>query len=191
MWFLKSDKVEKWCWQRVFSNEECEKIIDICEKIGTSDGLIAGINKNTNEIDVMIRQNKILTVPTNDDTRWIFERLCLYINHVNDTYFNYDLTGIFELQYAKYEEGDFYSKHIDTMYDSYGIRKLSLSIQLSDSGKYEGGELLLHYAHSPEVAKKDQGVMTAFNSMTLHEVTPITKGERMELVAWVIGPKFK
>jgi PKHD-type hydroxylase len=186
MWFLKSDQVEKWCWQQVFSKEECEKIINICEKIGTKDGEIDKGIKNES-----IRKSKILFVPTNDDTRWIFERMCGHVNYVNEKYFNYDLVGIVELQYTKYDETGFYEKHIDTLYDSFGIRKLSLSVQLCEPDTYEGGDLLLYYGAKPDAAKKDQGVMTAFNSMTLHEVKPITKGKRMALVAWVIGPKFK
>lgn len=186
MWFLKSDKVEKWCWQLVFTKEECEKIINICDKLGTTD---AQIDKGV--VNESIRKSQIRFLPTNDDTRWIFEKICAYVNYVNEKYFNYDLTGIVELQYTKYGESGFYGKHIDTLYDSFGIRKLSLSIQLSDPSSYEGGELLLYYADNPDIAKKDQGVMTAFNSLTLHEVKLVTKGERMALVAWVIGPKFK
>ena len=56
---------------------------------------------------------------------------------------------------------------------------------------YEGGELLLHTGENPERPMKKQGMGVFFPGYTLHEVTPVTKGKRYSLVAWVLGPKFK
>jgi len=39
--------------------------------------------------------------------------------------------------------------------------------------------------------KKEQGTLILFPSYTLHEVKPITKGERNSLVSWVTGKQFK
>lgn len=186
MWFLKSDTVESWCWNGAFSPEECKKIIEIGDKLGTEKAVI---DKNT--LNEKVRKSDVCFLPANDDTKWIFERCCYVVNLVNDKYFNYDLLAIKEIQYTVYEEGGFYGKHVDTMYESFGTRKLSFSIQLSDPADYEGGDLWLHYKEDPVVAKKDQGVMTAFHSQTLHEVRPVTKGRRVALVGWVIGPRFK
>jgi PKHD-type hydroxylase len=66
-----------------------------------------------------------------------------------------------------------------------------LSVQLSDPSDYEGGDLLLHISADPKKAPKNQGQVILFPSHTLHEVTPVTKGIRYSLVAWVTGPKFK
>lgn len=186
MWFLKSDKVENWCWNIVFSQEECDKIIEICDKLGTQKAVI-----DNNILNDKIRKSNICFLPENENTKWIFERCCNIVNMINEKYFNYDLIAIKEIQYTIYEEGDFYEKHIDTVYESFGTRKLSFSIQLSDPANYEGGELLLYYNNTPVIAKKDRGMMTAFHSLSLHEVKPITKGRRIALVGWVIGPKFK
>ncbi len=38
---------------------------------------------------------------------------------------------------------------------------------------------------------KKQGTLIVFPSYTLHEVTPVTKGERNSLVTWVTGKPFK
>ena len=112
---------------------------------------------------------------------------------MNKKYFEYDLDYISDLQFTVYngDTNDFYVKHIDTLYESTGIRKLSFSIQLSHPDNYEGGELQLHYSNTPDIAKKEQGSMTIFTSHSLHEVTPITKGIRYALVGWVVGPKMK
>jgi PKHD-type hydroxylase len=38
---------------------------------------------------------------------------------------------------------------------------------------------------------KAQGTLILFPSYTLHEVMPVTKGERNSLVSWVTGKPFK
>jgi PKHD-type hydroxylase len=64
-------------------------------------------------------------------------------------------------------------------------------MQLSDPSEYEGGDLLLHTGDEPIVINKQKGMLVMFPSYTLHEVTPVTKGERYSLVAWVHGPKLR
>ena len=66
-----------------------------------------------------------------------------------------------------------------------------MTVQLSDSNEYEGGNLHLINGPTPFVAEREQGMIYSFPSYTLHEVTPVTKGERSSLVCWVTGPSFK
>ena len=69
-------------------------------------------------------------------------------------------------------------------------RKISVSVQLSDPKNYEGCDLLLYDGPFGEVeASKEKGVAIAFPSWTLHEVTPLTSGERVVAVAWFLGPQ--
>jgi len=39
--------------------------------------------------------------------------------------------------------------------------------------------------------KKQRGLIVAFPAWTLHRVTPVVKGSRQSLVAWISGPAFK
>ena len=68
------------------------------------------------------------------------------------------------------------------------VRKLSISIQLTDPTKYEG-DLNLYWSDAVTM-KKNKGSLFIFPSYMLHEVTPVTKGEN-SLVCWVNGPQFK
>ena len=190
MWHLKKDTVERWCWAQPLTKEGCDKIIDLGNKLEPKD---ATIEKDSGSIDNIVRKNKTCLLPINDDTRWIFETCSKIVIDMNKQFFEYDLEYISGLQFTVYDgdSNDFYVKHIDTLYDSVGIRKLSFTIQLSEPDSYEGGELQLHYSNTPDVAKKDQGPMTLFPSYSLHEVTPVTKGTRYALVGWVVGPKLK
>ena len=95
------------------------------------------------------------------------------------------------LQFTNYKEGKgFYKKHIDKLHND-TIRKLSLSIQLTDPNEYEGGDLLLYEDEKPQKMGRGKGTLVIFPSYMLHEVTKITKGERNSLVAWVTGDHFK
>jgi PKHD-type hydroxylase len=200
-WWLDSVVNENWAFaNNVFTAEECEKII----KIGTSGthaspltygavGDLNSVKKNIKEI-AKIRRSPISWI-RNDipDNHWIYHRLQEVIKTINDQFFNFELTEIQSLQFTSYDaqEKGFYGKHIDMMHRGNGTRKLSLTIQLSDPSDYAGGDLLLHTAENPERPQRVQGTGIFFPGYTLHEVTPVTKGRRYSLVAWVLGPRFK
>ena len=73
------------------------------------------------------------------------------------------------------------------------VRKLSISIQLTNPEEYEGGELKLYDGDDEEgiVMDKTQGTLIIFPSYVLHEVMPMNKGERNSLVTWITGKQFK
>ena len=39
--------------------------------------------------------------------------------------------------------------------------------------------------------EKSKGTMIIFDSRIPHRVTPVTKGTRISLVAWMLGPKLR
>ena len=70
-------------------------------------------------------------------------------------------------------------------------------MQLSDPSDYEGGDLMIArpYANKwvEETAQsvKERGTIIVFPSFYTHKVTPVTKGVRRSLVAWVEGPPWR
>jgi PKHD-type hydroxylase len=82
-----------------------------------------------------------------------------------------------------------YAWHQD--YGSQISRKLSLVLQLTDPSRYEGGNLQTMTSQDVNTVRKQRGLITAFPSFTLHQVTPVTQGSRQSMVAWVSGPAFK
>ena len=65
-------------------------------------------------------------------------------------------------------------------------------MQLSDPVDYEGGVLEIQpYGEQVIRTRKQRGLIVAFPSWTLHQVTPVTQGSRQSLVAWISGPPFK
>jgi PKHD-type hydroxylase len=176
-------------WEQAFSEEECNFIT----KIGKSKTLLKGPVLNSYNTDsVKIRNSKIAWLSPLDNINFVYERLTNIIMDLNNRYFKFDLYGMIEnIQFTNYvaPQGKFH-KHLDSCFDT-PVRKLSVSIQLSKPEDYTGGELILHNNNDGNKMKKEQGTLVMFPSFTLHEVTPVTKGERNSLVVWITGPNFK
>lgn len=188
VWNFEKDHVNFYAFQNnAFTKEECETIINIGKDKDLKKGELLQGKDHTKR-----RQNDISWLYPNDDTKWIYERITNIIINLNKQYFKFNLYGINEaLQFTNYKSpSDKYGKHIDRATNKI-IRKLSVSIQLTNPDEYEGGELCLYDNDEGEIMKKTQGTLTVFPSFTVHEVMPVTKGERNSLVAWVTGPAFK
>ena len=71
------------------------------------------------------------------------------------------------------------------------VRKLSVSVQLSEPEKYKGGDLIIYEGVDETIAKKFIGSITVFPSFMEHEVRPVTSGTRYSLVGWITGKEFK
>lgn len=120
-----------------------------------------------------------------------FEALTLA---ANDQGYKFDLSGFEAFQFTVYDEkmaGE-YKWHVDTAPLPDGsIRKLSMSLLLSDPSEFEGGKLLVNAGGNPIVAEERKGRAVFFPSWMPHCVTPVTKGIRKSLVIWTHGPAFK
>ena len=110
----------------------------------------------------------------------------------NNQYFNYDLWGSFEIQFLKYTKGGKYDWHCDYGISEVGTRKLSMSIQLSPTWDYTGGDLLIRDWHNREHdISREIGNVVVFDSRVPHKVNSIIDGERYAIVAWAHGPELR
>ena len=188
-WNFQLDQITLYAfWNNAFSKEECQTIINIAK----NKGLIKGETFNDDKTKD-IRDSKISWLYTSDNMDWVFRRVTDITLNLNERFFKFDLFGINEgFQFTNYEapSGN-YGKHVDrTM--NIPVRKLSISIQLTNPEEYEGGELKLYDGQEEgTVMDKSQGTLVIFPSYVLHEVMPVTKGERNSLVTWVTGKQFK
>jgi len=111
----------------------------------------------------------------------------------NNNHFGFDGMKITEAaQFTHYHEGGFYDWHMDN--DVHGknqspVRKISMTLLLSDPSTFEGGELEI--TSKGKIAKLKQGQAIFFASWLQHRVKPVTQGERKSLVMWFGGPSFK
>jgi PKHD-type hydroxylase len=188
-WNFKLDEINLYAfWNNAFSKEECQTIINIAK----DKGLITGTTFNDDKIK-NLRDSKISWLYPIDKMDWVFRRVTDITLNLNERFFNFDLFGLNEgFQFTNYEApSGKYGKHVDRSINT-PVRKLSISIQLTTPEEYEGGELKLYDGEEEgTVMSKEQGTLIIFPSYVLHEVMPVTKGERNSLVTWVTGKQFK
>ena len=171
------------------TDEEIEKILKLAEDIKEEQGVIG----KKLEVERSYRNSKIKWLDANEDNKWLYEKMADYVKKANKTLWNYDIIGFgegFQLGTYVAENKGHYDWHMDCD-SSNSFRKISISVQLSDPSEYEGGELQLYTKRNTTTLPKEKGTAIFFSSFILHRVTPITKGKRMSLVAWVTGPQFR
>lgn len=161
-----------------------------------------------------IRSSKHAWIESN---HWIYGLIWHYINLANKSNFLYDIECMDgnTIQYTKYESGDFYTWHADTMIDyayrpeicrstqqnvaqdkvnvlGESSRKLSFVMQLSNPDEYEGGEFqLLDQDRKIHFMPKERGSMIIFDSRLSHRVRKIKSGIRKSIVGWAVGPRWR
>ena len=147
-------------------------------------------------VNANIRRSDLNWLPNTPETSWVFETLAHAVSSLNAQFFRFNLVGFGEhIQLTNYDESEqgMYGWHVDMGPSvTSPCRKLSIVMQLSDPVDYEGGVLELR-PHGKDIIKmrKQRSLIVAFPSWTLHQVTPVTQGNRQSLVAWISGPPFK
>lgn len=171
-----------------FTPQQCEQVLSLRDKLYPSKSTI-GAEQGTYNPDV--RRVDTYSIPYDNSTKWIFQKIATAVGVVNTEYYKYDLLGIthsLQLLHYKGEERGHYDWHIDAGNGSSATRKISLSIPLTDRSLYEGGDLELNNNGTIMKAIDEQGSITFFPSFMVHRVTPVTKGERWVIVVWIHGP---
>jgi PKHD-type hydroxylase len=195
-WWLKTETNNSYAYyNNIFNNDEILEIL----KIGVDDqrslkdeAKTGSYNLGEGIKDVISRKSEISWIRADiKENQWIFQKLTDIINLINKEFFQFDLDYIQCLQFTKYYQGQFYKSHTDMAHHSERFRKLSFTIQLTDPSEYEGGDVNLYTSYEPIIISKEKGTLTVFPSYILHEVQEIKKGERISLVGWVSGPRFK
>jgi PKHD-type hydroxylase len=94
---------------------------------------------------------------------------------------------------SRYEPGMKYGAHADTAFmkvpEGDGLMALrsdlSCTVFLGDPASYAGGELVLHIGTRPVVIKGQPGEAFVYPSTLLHEVRPVTAGQRLVSITFI------
>jgi PKHD-type hydroxylase len=162
---------------------------------------------NQKEIKDLKKKRDSNVVWMND--HWIYKEIHPYIKIANnnaDWKFNWDWSE--SCQFTKYKKGQYYDWHCDSWDKPYAeegstkgkIRKLSVTVTLSNPKTYKGGELEFDFRQNgPDEKQKlvvckeilPKGSLVVFPSFVWHRVKPVTEGVRYSLVMWNLGYPFQ
>ncbi|MEO8301708.1 MAG: 2OG-Fe(II) oxygenase [Rhizomicrobium sp.] len=177
-------------WKDVFTPKELDAIEALGDGLMPMRATIAGRKEDTDTL----RITRVAWMERNPETAWLYARLEEMVLSLNREFYSFDLFGLVEaFQYTVYDdqEGGHYGWHVDLGGNDVEPRKISLSLQLSDSSRYTGCDLELEAGNGRYIAERARGTLIAFPSYVLHRVTPIESGIRKSLVIWVSGPVFR
>jgi PKHD-type hydroxylase len=185
-------------WNGLFTNNELNVMCKYFKQnLEYFEGRTMGVDSDILAKDIRISKIKFFT-PVSEN-QWIFERLNVIIQKLNNDYYCFNLNGYDMIQYGEYDskESGKYDWHMDMRLGKNSkpepTRKLSLSLLLNEPGvDFEGGKFQINDSMESRVqdVEMKKGTIIAFPSFMLHRVTPVTKGIRKSLVIWVTGPKF-
>ena len=90
---------------------------------------------------------------------------------------------------CRYDVGMKYGAHIDAAYLPVGTQPLrsdvSCTIFITNPGDYQGGELVAHLGSEIVRIKGKAGSAVFYPSTTVHQVVPVSSGERLVIVTFI------
>jgi PKHD-type hydroxylase len=169
--------------EKCFTAEECDRVI----AFGLALPLAKGVATATHLAPTARNSTVALFAPA-PESQWIFDRVFGVVAQLNRQYWQFELNASERIQFSRYVEGEYYDWHMDlAAQGALSRRKVTVTVQLSEAGDYDGGELEVNLGSASRSASKQRGLLVAFPSYGLHRVRPITRGARFSLSAWLIG----
>ena len=150
---------------------------------------------------------------------WLYKEIHPYVREANaKAGWNFDWEWSESCQFTRYGVGQYYGWHCDSWDRPYirkqnedgtyprdhgKIRKLSMTISLSEPDEYEGGNLEFDMRNQKDWEQdkkkaihecteiRPRGSIIVFPSFVWHRVAPVTKGTRYSLVVWNLGSPWR
>ena len=154
--------------------------------------------------------------------QWLYDLVWPYLLEANkESGWNWDIEWAEGFQFTKYTKDGLYNWHNDGGSDHHAkyvkdnkdlpnpctddptfegrVRKISMTMNLTDPKEYDGGKLKFDLSKThdsgidimeiEEINRK--GSIVFFPSFMSHTITPITRGTRYSLVLWVLGQPWR
>jgi len=177
----------------IFTSQQCQDIIDMGHQQKAEEARVGHKDGKAGKYDTKKRITTISWIPFKvmPDMYRIIEQSMLQANR---NHFGYDGMKLTEMaQFTEYPKGGFYDWHMDadiTGHYEPPVRKISMTILLSNQSEFEGGALEF-MAEGNKPPQLLQGQAIYFCSLLRHRVAKVKKGIRRSLVMWFGGPPFK
>ena len=201
-----------WYFKSAVPSRICDEIVKYGQQLQDQMAVTGGFGDAKK-----LNQKQIKDLKTKRDSnivwmsdRWIYKEIQPYVHQANaNAGWNFQWDWSESCQFTKYKKGQYYDWHCDSWEHVYNkpntpshgkIRKLSVTVTLSDPKNYKGGELEFDFRNldpdkKPNIMKCKQilpkGSLVVFPSFVWHRVCPVKSGERNSLVIWNLGWPFK
>jgi predicted 2-oxoglutarate/Fe(II)-dependent dioxygenase YbiX len=163
--------------RKLFTQRQCDDLVRFAETNGRyyrSGG--KRINRNV-EICYLLPQ----------EAPWAYEKIAAAF--ASENIWGLVLSSIVEpMRIQRYRQGGFTRPHSDYDYRSSDHSKITAIVPLVGRTSWEGGDFLLQ--GTPIRRVPDKGDCLLFPSFAWHSLSPVTKGTRIVLSAWVAGPRL-
>jgi|TARA_R110002020_G_scaffold32709_2_gene100303 PKHD-type hydroxylase len=204
-----------WYFKSAIPPRICDDIIEYAlskkEEMARTGGFQ---DKNLNKDEIAILKKRRHSDVTWLNDTWIYKEIQPYVKLANESAgWNFEWDWSEPIQFTKYKLNQYYDWHADSYHKPYNkkgnknedgkIRKLSMTLQLTDGSEYEGGELEFDFRnYDPPLRDEDKhlkqakeilakGSIIVFPSFVWHRVKPVRKGTRYSLVMWSLGYPYK
>ena len=200
-----------WYFKAAIPIKICDEILKYGQSLEKETG-ITGADRKRNEHPTAEELKNIQKKRKSDivwlSESWIYKEIQPYIHMANANArwnFQWDFTE--SCQFTEYKKGQFYDWHCDSNEVPYDrpeepnsngkIRKLSMTLCLTEQDEYDGGELEFAFHDfdgnkQPRICEeiKQKGSIIVFPSFVWHRVKPVTRGIRHSLVCWNLGQPY-
>ena len=212
-------------FQSALTPRMCDDIVAYGKKHQAEMAVTGGVSKKV-ETGGKLTNKEIKNIQKKRDSdivwmndKWIYDAVHPYIHEANQKAgWNFEWDWSESCQFTKYGVGQYYGWHCDSWEEPYQrkqnedgtypidhgkIRKLSVTISLTEPDEYVGGNLEFDFRNQIDWERdkkskikecteiRPRGSIIVFPSFVWHRVAPVTKGVRNSLVVWNLGYPFK
>ncbi len=200
-----NDPQQYYWFQNALTKDEVQKVIKLASELPIQRATTISVDGTTTEDNDPngVRSSLVKWIPQGPSQwAWLYTKMKKLAIEANDSLWHFDLfTAAEQIQYTEYyaHENGHYDWHQDIGPGNLpSRRKVSITIQLSDSEEYEGGDLEISTGGKGEsgfansiVCPRGAGVGVLFPSYMMHRVSEVSKGTRKSLVLWVGGGHYR
>ena len=201
-----------WYFKSAIPERICDDIVKYGHQLQDQMAVTGGYgNKKLNSKQVKNLKKKRHSDVVWINERWLFNEIQPYIHKANESAgWDFEWSYSEPCQFTKYKKGQYYDWHCDGWdrpYENHSdlscngkVRKLSVTVTLSDPKDYKGGELEFDFRNGDPDKRRHiikckeilpKGSLVVFPSFVWHRVCPVKSGERNSLVIWNLGWPFK
>jgi PKHD-type hydroxylase len=202
-----------WYWKDAIPRRLCDEIINYGLRHQKGRAITGGQGQHRDLIKNPLSTKELKNLKKKRDSNivwmddnWIYKEISPYIRGANySAGWNFQWNDAENCQFTIYTKNQYYGWHQDSWEEAYKtpgtmqgkIRKLSMTVSLSDQKEYSGGNLEFDFRQYSKIKShvckeiNSKGSLVVFPSFVWHRVTPVTRGTRYSLVSWYLGDPFK